>query len=69
VGKATMVRTTVVKAHSRQRIYEKRYFHAKSQPRTVQSKTARPQQVFGLHTNRKNNRVRQNNQGIIYPWR
>jgi hypothetical protein len=28
-----------------ERIYEKRPFHGKSQPRKLQSKTARPQQV------------------------
>jgi hypothetical protein len=36
-----------------ERIYEKRSFHGENQPRKVQSKTARPQQVFGLHPNWK----------------
>jgi hypothetical protein len=36
-------------AYERQREYEKRSFHGKTQTRKVQSKTARSQQVFGLY--------------------
>jgi hypothetical protein len=38
-------------AYERQREYEKRYFHGETQPREVQSKTARSKQVFRLHSN------------------
>jgi hypothetical protein len=38
-------------AYERQRKYEKRSFHGKTQPRKVQSKTTRSQQVCGLHPN------------------
>jgi hypothetical protein len=37
-------------AYERQRIYEKRSFHGETQPRKVQSKTARPKQVFGFYS-------------------
>jgi hypothetical protein len=37
-------------AYERQREYEKRYFHGKTKPRKVQSKTARPKQVFGFYS-------------------
>jgi hypothetical protein len=47
-----------------ERVYEKRSFHGKTQPRNVQSKTERSQQVIGLYPNWKKNSVRQDNKGI-----
>jgi hypothetical protein len=38
-------------AYERHRQYEKRSFHGETQPVKVQSKTARSQQVFRLHSN------------------